>query len=85
MSPVIRHAALPTIQAIQQSQPSVLGPSQVNQVDVKESLDRAHRALANELVRLTETLGQHDPRAKEYDECLTLVHRVVETMHTMRK
>lgn len=51
----------------------------------KDVIERAYQGLATELARLTESLSRYDTGSKDYDDYLTRVHRVVETMHIMRK
>jgi hypothetical protein len=77
---------LPSMQSMQQSL-TPMSPS-FNVIDLASSkglIDQAYRGLARELLRLTEALAQYDTGSKDYDDYLARVHRVVETMHTMRK
>ena len=68
-----------TLPSIQQSLPTF------GQSTSKDLIERAYQGLATELVRLTESLSRHDTGSKDYDDYLTRVHRVVESMHIMRK
>ena len=67
-----------TLPLIQQTLPSF------GQTTSKDLIERAYQGLATELVRLTESLSRYDSGAKDYDDYLTRVNRVVEIMHIMR-
>jgi hypothetical protein len=68
-----------SLPSIQQSLPSF------GQTTSKDLIERAYQGLATELVRLTESLSRYDTGSKDYDDYLTRVKQVVETMHIMKK
>ena len=68
-----------SLPSIQQSLPSF------QQTTSKDLIERAYHGMATELVRLTESLSRYETGSKDYDDYLTRVHRLVETMHIMRK
>ena len=77
---------LPPIQSVQQPLPPIPPAfGIIDQTGSKDLIDRAYRSLAAELVRLTESLARYDTGSKDYDDYLARIHRVVDTMHTMRK
>jgi hypothetical protein len=84
----VMQPALPTLPPIQVFEAPSSGMASTvgdGSGDVKVLVNRAYEGLARQLVRLTETLGQHDTGSKDYDEYLGRISRVVETMYTMRK
>lgn len=81
--PLITLPAPITLPSIQHSLPQSYGTA--DQTSSKDLLDLAYQALATELVKLTGVLGRYDTGSKDYNDYLTLINRVVETMHTMRK
>jgi hypothetical protein len=78
-------AAPASIPSAQPSLPALASTAGMIGQSPKDVLERAYGTLANELLRLTESLSRYDTASKEYDDCLHRVQRVVETMHSMRK
>jgi hypothetical protein len=77
---------IPSPVTLPSMQHSLLPPyGSVNQANSKELTDRAYQTLATELVKLTDALQRFDTGSKDYDDYLTLINRVTETMYTMRK
>jgi hypothetical protein len=78
-------STLPPIQALETPSSGMASTVGDGASHVKVLVNRAYEGLAQQLVRLTEALGQHDVGSKDYDEYLGRISRVVETMYTMRK